>query len=309
MAIYITVDGGTTNTRLYLVCDGAVKDSLKLSSGSKSGIDVLKASLREGISDILSRNCFAVSDVSCVIASGMITSEYGLCPIDHVTMPAGKRELHETMFRTSFEELPDIPWYFIRGVKSGSSVLGDFDMMRGEETELMGIIKEGDTDALYILPGSHSKHIRIDENGKIVSIKTMLSGELFAAVMEHTILKDAADFDHNTISEEYLKLGYEYAAEHGVNEAMFKTRILKNIFGAKKDECYSFLMGVVLSSEVTAVIKSDARRVVIGGQKQFRRALAILLGDCTDKNIITLSDKDVDASTALGAVSVYEYKA
>ncbi len=308
MAVYITVDGGTTNTRLYLVHGGAVVDSLKLSNGIKSGVDALKAALRIGISDILSKNSLAVCDVDCVIASGMITSEYGLCPLDHITMPASKRELHDSIFKASFDELPDIPWYFIRGVKSAGKNLEDFDMMRGEETELMGIIKNSDDAALYILPGSHSKHIKVDNNGNITSIKTMLSGEFFAAIMEHTILKDAADFTHNTISSLYLKRGCEYASEHGVNEAMFKTRILKNMFGAEKNECYSFLMGAVLSSEVAAINKSEEKRVILCGQKQFRRALGVLLENYSDKDVTILTDEEVDSSTALGAVKVYEYK-
>ncbi len=307
MAIYITVDGGTTNTRIYLLKGGHVTDSMKLSAGVKSGVDALKAELSKQISVMLEKHALKESDVSQVIASGMITSEYGLVSLPHINIPAGKRELHDSMFSITFADITPIPWSFIRGVKSNNGILDDTDMMRGEETEIMGIIDTFGVNALYILPGSHSKHIRVDENGNITDIRTMLSGELFAAVMEHTILKDAADFEHNTIIEEKLKYGCEFARARGVNEAMFKTRILKNLFGASKEECYSFLMGAVISAEVDAVIDSPENTVIIGGQKQFRNALSMLLKNYCNKNIIALSDSTVDSSTALGAVNIFEY--
>ena len=45
MANYITVDGGTTNTRLYLVKNQCVVDTLKLTVGAGNG----KAALTEAI--------------------------------------------------------------------------------------------------------------------------------------------------------------------------------------------------------------------------------------------------------------------
>ena len=307
MAIYITVDGGTTNTRLYLVKDGCVLDSLKLGDGVKSGTAALKAALSEGITEILEKNSLVQTDISQILASGMITSEYGLVSLSHICLPAGKRELHDSIFSTAFEDVTSIPWSFIRGVKRDNGILDDTDMMRGEETEIVGIVNGSGEDSLYILPGSHSKHIRVDKNENITDIRTMLSGELFAAVMEHTILKDAADFEHNTIVDQKLIQGCEYARLHGVNEAMFKTRILKNLFNASKEDCYSFLMGAVLCAEVDAIVDASENNVIIGGQKQLKNALSILLQHYSDKNIITLSKEAVDCSTAIGAVRIFEY--
>ena len=56
MAEYITVDSGTTNTRLRLVCNGAVTDTLRYAVGARTvvqGRPVLRETLREGIAALL----------------------------------------------------------------------------------------------------------------------------------------------------------------------------------------------------------------------------------------------------------------
>ena len=305
MAIYLTVDGGTTNTRIYLLRDGVLTDSRKLSVGARSGAAALKEALAEHIAAILRENGVKPAQVFKILASGMITSEYGLCPLPHIALPVGRDELYQARYETVFPEVCAIPWCFMRGVRSVGEALEETDVMRGEETELMGILTDA-SEALYVLPGSHSKHISVDSEGKILSFRTMMTGELFAAVLEHTILRDATDFGHAEIIEEFLLQGYRYARELGINEALFKTRILKNILGATKEQCYSFLLGAVLCDETDAILRAAEQTVVLGGQKQFREALAILLRTQGEKQVVLLTDEQVASSTALGAVRIYE---
>ncbi len=306
MAIYLTVDGGTTNTRITLVREGRICDTQKLSAGARDGADALKNQLCKGISEVLRRNSLCEGDVVRILASGMITSEYGLCNLPHIPTPAGKSELKKSIFETAIPGVCTVPFCFIRGVRAMGDTLGGADMMRGEETELMGLIGEDAADALYILPGSHSKHIAVDAAGRIKDFRTMMTGEFFAAVMEHTILRDAADFDHNTIVEKRLLEGCDYCETHGINEALFKTRVLRNVFGATKEECYSFLLGAVLCDEVRAILQAPQETVVLGGQKQFRQAMGLLLRAKSNKRVTVLDDDAVASSTALGAVRIYE---
>ena len=308
MATYLTVDGGTTNTRISLVREGRVCDVQRLSVGARDGNAALKAALREGIAQILSRNACTERDVLRILASGMITSEYGLCDLPHIHVPAGRVELTKALFETVIDEVSTVPFCFIRGVRAVGDGPDGTDMMRGEETELMGLLAQGESDTLYILPGSHSKHIEVDGKGRIAAFRTMMTGELLAAVMEHTILRDAADFAHNTLVEDRLLEGYSYCEQHGFNETIFKTRVLRNAFGAAKEECYSFLLGAVLCDEVKAVLRAPQERIVLGGQKQLREAMGILLRAKCQKSVTVLDDAAVAGSTALGAVRIYEDK-
>ena len=306
MALYITVDGGTTNTRLYFVRDGNVTDTCKLSIGIRAEKAEYRAAIRNAIAELLKKQGVTAGDIAQILASGMITSEYGLCHLPHVTLPTGKRELHASMHREVFADISEIPWSFIRGARVDAESFADTDMMRGEETEVVGLFEQIGKEALYILPGSHSKHITVDAEGRITGLRTMMSGELFAAVMQHTILRDAADFTHNTILNADLEQGYTFCRANGINEALFKTRILQTRFGASPEACYSFLLGVILCDEVQAILNSGAQNVVIGGQAQFKHALAHLLTVYGSQHVEALSDAIVNCSVTLGAVKIYE---
>ena len=308
MAIYLTIDGGTTNTRVYLVCDGIISDSRKISAGARDGKAALIPALRESISDLLNDNKLVESDVKRIIASGMITSENGLCNLAHTTLPAGAFELSQNMHHTDIPEISSIGWSFIRGVKYVGDSIEDTDIIRGEETELMGILDGCGEDALYILPGSHSKHMAVDKNGKITAFKTMMSGELLAAVINNTILKTSTDFEHATLIPDQLLAGFDYATVHGINEALFKVRILSNVFLNDKESCYSFLLGVILCDEVKAIIKHSAQRIIIGGQQQMKDALFAILTARSDKDVEALSVDDVNNAVARGAIKIYQSK-
>jgi len=308
MANYITIDGGTTNTRVSLICNNTMLATQKMSIGvGQKDIVSLKNAIRIAIEELLSENNLGERAIERILASGMITSEYGLCNLPHLTAPAGMEELHNEMYETVIEDVSKIPFVFMRGIKTEGTELDDADMMRGEETELMGLLKTQKDACLYVLPGSHSKHISVDRNGRIVAFRTMMTGELFAAVMQHTILRDATSFEYNEICVSELFNGFYYAKKRGINEALFKTRILKARFNGTPEQCYSFLLGCVLCDEVEAILQANEKAVVLGGQKQLRMALAMLLEKVSDKRIIVLSDMEVEQSTSLGAIQIFEF--
>src|ERR1700759_3429515 len=60
------------------------------------------------------------------------------------------------------------------------------DVMRGEETQLLGVT-EPDFTGLVCIPGTHSKWIRI-ERGHVVEFSTYMTGELFSVISQHSIL-------------------------------------------------------------------------------------------------------------------------
>lgn len=308
-SFYLTLDGGTTNTRINLVKERKIIASIKIPVGARASIEnreILKSEIKNAIKKLIFENSLSENDVICIIASGMITSEFGLCKLDHISAPAGIKELHGSMEKVILSEITEIPFVFIRGVKTFSESFEDTDIMRGEETEIMGLISEKYGKCVYILPGSHSKVIKTDSFGRICEFSTMLTGEMIASLSSHTILKDAVDLESSEIDPEYLLKGYDYSLCEGINKSLFKVRILKNLFSCGKNETYSFFIGTVLSAEIEQIAKSDAETVVLGGKAQIKNAMEIILKNRSDKNVITLSDKDAELSTTLGAIRIYE---
>lgn len=308
MTNYISIDGGTTNTRLTLVMDKKSVDSVKYNVGARAGIEdktALKNAVKKGIDLLLQRNNLKADDITRILASGMITSEFGLCKLDHLVAPVGIKELHKEMHEITLNDISPIPFVFVRGVKLKADILENADMMRGEETELFGL--SNNLSGVYILPGSHSKIINITDK-QIANFKTELTGEMIYALSQDTILKSSVDLSVDEISHEYLLNGYHYCNEHGINEALFKVRVLGNLFSADKVQIYSFFMGIVLCNEINTVLKLQPQKVTVGGKKQIKEATVVLLKSLSQAEIIEVDEQTVDCSSSLGAVKIFEYK-
>jgi 2-dehydro-3-deoxygalactonokinase len=76
-----------------------------------------------------------------------------------------------------------VPGVMRRGIEGA-------DVMRGEETQVMGL-DEG-ADGPVLLPGTHCKWVEL-QDGRIAAFRTAMTGELFAAVSRHTILADTLE--------------------------------------------------------------------------------------------------------------------
>lgn len=310
MSTYITVDGGTTNTRISLVRDMKVEDTIKFNIGARIGIDnntMLCDAIKRGILEILERNRLKERNISKIIASGMLTSEFGLINLEHIEIPAGIKELHDSMVEVTLENISSVPFVFIRGVRTSCKSIEDADMMRGEESELVGLSDSLVENAIYILPGSHSKHIKTDVDGKITDITTMLTGEMIAAISQGTILKDAVNLENSQIDDRYLILGYEYCLENGFNKSVFKTRVLKNMFSRTQSEVYSFFVGVLLCDEIREIIRNNSEKIVIGGRKQIKEAIYRILVKKSKGKIYCVDDEISEVANSLGMIRIFEY--
>ena len=308
MKNYITIDTGTTNTRIHLVQDGEVLRRLHFPVGARNGIadkSLLPNTLRQGIDRLLAESGLMEADICRVLASGMITSEFGLVDLPHVVAPAGIRQLHEAMYEVVLPYITQIPFVFIRGVKTDCRDLPHADMMRGEETEIMGLGCNG--AGIYVLPGSHSKLIRTDETGAITEFQTMLTGEMIAALTSGTILSGVVRLGDWPVDEVALEQGYVYAEEKGINEALFKVRILKTLFGKEEGYLYNFFMGVVLCDEVRSILAAEPARIVVVGKKAIREAMVSLLRSHTSVPVETVEEGRADIASALGAIRIFEW--
>lgn len=193
------------------------------------------------------------------------------------------------------------------GIKVGGDLLENTDMMRGEETELIGLSEKLQSGCIYVLPGSHSKLIKTDKQGRISSFVTTLTGEMIFALSQSTILKDAVDFSQTETDFGYLDSGYKYCCRKGINEALFKTRVLKNIFKVSPCELYSFYLGVVLCAEINELIKAEENKIIIGGKEQIKKAMIDLLSAHCQKEIVSVPAEDAANAPSRGMIRIYEY--
>ena len=97
------------------------------------------------------------------------------------------------------------------------------------------------------------------------------------------------------------------AEKLGLNDALFKVRIMKNLFKSSDLECYSFFLGAVMEAEVRSLKNSKAKMAVIGGKGQLRESFAAILRNRTSTEVITLPDEVTEQASAVGAVRIFEY--
>ena len=306
MIYYIAIDGGTSNTRFTLICDNIIVCRMKreFGAGSFSSGVKYKENIKNSISDLLSQNHLTESDIEAIIASGMITSELGLIYLPYVDTPVNLETLHNNLKTTILKDITSIPFSFVCGVRTLSKETGLADIMRGEETELMGLLSSETGEYVYILPGSHSKIITII-NGCIVDFTSMLSGEMIAALSQHTILRSSVMLNEVNLDEEYLYRGYEYCTQCGINNALFKIRVLDKQHKKDKNQRYSFFLGVVLQAEIEYILSLNCKKIFIGGKEQIRHPMQLLLQRYCKTPVEEIEQNTSELATVIGAKRIY----
>jgi len=307
--MWITVDGGTTNTRLCLMDGDSIVAKVKKRVGARNNTvggrnTALYDAVRDGIAELTN------ADVTAVILSGMIGSEAGLANIPHIAAPAGIEELTAGIRRVDFPEISPLPFLFIPGVKTfvnpTEQELDDMDIMRGEETEIVGILSLSGMKSpmTVVLPGSHMKIANIDRNGKITSFRTSITGELTRAAAENTILAQTFGDTYPRIADtEWLQRGYAYAERHSISEALFKIRVSANFRKeATKEQLYAFLMGAILYGDIQSILSDRPSGVVVAGSDPYRSAIAVLLNGKV--SVTVLSDTTSESAAAVGASKI-----
>ena len=117
-----------------------------------------------------------------VIASGMIGSRQGWLEAPYCACPAGSAEIAAALVphpaRPGLHFVPGLSWVGPDGVP---------DVIRGEETQILGEVGDSPGRRLLVLPGTHSKWALV-EDGAITWFATFMTGELFAVLKAHSIL-------------------------------------------------------------------------------------------------------------------------
>jgi len=109
------------------------------------------------------------------LLAGMVGSRQGWRETPYLRCPVGIDRLAAALVRIDAEAA------IVPGV---SFVAGDTaDVMRGEETQVLGAVAAGlaPPDCLACLPGTHTKWVVV-RGGLIVTFRTVMTGELFAAI-------------------------------------------------------------------------------------------------------------------------------
>ena len=316
MATYLVVDSGTTNTRVRLWHNHEITRTFTTEVGARNvavsgSSEELQAALAHLIREARSA---APADVDAVICSGMITSNVGLLEIPHLAAPAGKTELAAGVVRRDLPKVTDLPLYFVPGIKTLAEefsweTLAEYDVMRGEEVECLGLqrLLQLASPASYFHCGSHHKLIGQDEQGRLSHSRTGITGELLSAVQEHTILKSSTQpISAAQLQQDAWRAGLACAQHHGLARALFLVRVGEQLGQFGKGHMTSFMLGAMLSLDLRLLDQELAKQhpLVLYGKGFFPEMLHEYLTERGFNRVIRASHEQSEQAAVVGAVDV-----
>lgn len=174
----VALDWGTSSLRAYLVgADGTVLDRRAWPHGIRKVVD-------GDFAGTLARAIDGWDARLPRIACGMIGSRNGWVEAPYCDLPADASLLAS---RLAVAVAGDgMRLAIVPGLRRVDA-RGDPDVMRGEETQLIGAAVGGRADGVFVHPGTHSKWALMSA-GEVRAFSTFMTGEMHAALLGHTIL-------------------------------------------------------------------------------------------------------------------------
>lgn len=210
-ASLIAIDWGTTAARAYRMNAGGSVDGERAAALGIARIE--GGRYREALAALLGE---WIDDGAPRLACGMIGSRQGWVEAPYVECPASLDSLAAGLARAGSGALAIVPGLVTRDRH------GVPDVMRGEETQLLGAVA-ADESVLAVLPGTHSKWARV-ERGTVVDFATWMTGELFGALLDHTILGRMADRSVAPLADAFAR---------GVARGLDDGALAHDVFGAR----------------------------------------------------------------------------
>lgn len=188
---WIAVDWGTSNLRVWAMGEdarilAAVESPLGMNAIAGDPKLSFETVLIGLINDWLDGSASPVSVVIC----GMAGAKQGWIEAPYCDVPCKPGDLAKGAAKPDVRD-PRISVSILPGLCQR----GDADVMRGEETQLVGFMAQNPDFAGWVcLPGTHSKWAHVSD-GTITAFRTYMSGEVFALLSQNSILRHSVNDD------------------------------------------------------------------------------------------------------------------
>lgn len=280
------VDWGTSSFRIWLLGEGgAVLGERRSREGMTTASEIGFEAVLEGHLAAL-----GAPEGVPVAVCGMAGARQGWIEAPYVDAPAALAAIAAGAItvpglRRDVRILPGV----------AQRAAGRPDVMRGEETILMGL--PGEMDGLVCLPGTHSKWALV-EHGRIEAFSTFMTGETFAllsgqSILRHSVAPDAAIPAGSPV---FAAAVTEALASPGLTlNRLFSIRAAALFGESTPDDAVAALSGVIVGLEMAGVrtLHPEAEAVALASSGPLRDLYAAALG-LAGFNVI-----DVDADVAV----------
>lgn len=270
MALFISCDWGTSNFRLRLVDSG--NQQVLGEVDSPKGIAVMFGEWKDSGADRIPfyqnflhqqierlRQQLQIQDLPLIVA-GMASSSIGMLELPYQPVPFGATG--EDLYHKEIPASDDFGYriLLVSGVRTAN------DVMRGEETQLIGCLSPGDKgERIFIFPGTHSKHVRV-KDGCALDFTTYMTGEFFQLLSRKSILASsvASPATQTSLPPSFkplppaFKKGVEDSQQSSLLHNVFLVRT-HHLFGDwSREDNYFYLSGLLIGEELRYLGSADA---------------------------------------------------
>ena len=298
---YVVGDWGTSRLRLFL-CEGP---GTVLDTVDGPGVAAVKAPF-DALFESIMRPWEAQHGSLTAVMCGMVGSSIGWMQAPYVNCPANPETIIDGSIALRGGRIHIVP-----GARCENR-LRAADFMRGEETQILGALTLDSTLSrgrrLLCLPGTHTKWVLL-EDGIMSEFLTALTGELFGALRDHSVLVPA-DCRTETVSaaafEEGVKRFNDFPHAQVLHRLFeCRSRMLNGELGARS--AVSFLSGLLIAADLSGALQlfgdsPATTSVYLIGEPQLTQlyAAALQLKSCEARQL------DGAAASLAGLKRVYQ---
>ncbi|MFP3398013.1 2-dehydro-3-deoxygalactonokinase [Brevibacterium sp. H602] len=213
-----------------------------------------------------------------VLASGMIGSTQGIAEAGYLDLPTDLGDLGKHLTTV---ELDTFDLRIVPGLQKTASETNAPDVIRGEETQLLGLLTPELTEQrTVVLPGTHTKWVTC-EGTRVTDFSTSMSGEIFGLLSTSSILARLAE-----PTEDFHLEAFNWGVSIGADDPAVLT---SSLFSARTwaldgrllgDEVNDYLSGMLIGAEVASQLtlntESSAPVIICGSTsltQRYSRAL------------------------------------
>jgi 2-dehydro-3-deoxygalactonokinase len=249
----VGIDWGTTHRRAYAItAQGTCTQEMADDQGALASKGKFEAALKQALSALN-------TDTDCVIMAGMVGSALGWHEVPYADQALALQDLGKHLFAVPANTTANTtapPRFIVPGYRVRNA-WGQPDVMRGEETQLLGAVVQGHSDGWFVLPGTHSKWVEL-QGGRVHQLRTYMTGELFDLLGRHGTLAAAAGVGAPVWDATAFANGVRVSGQRALSHMLFASRALVVCGDMPAASTRSYLSGLLIGTELKDVMHSQA---------------------------------------------------
>lgn len=268
--ILLGIDWGTSNRRAYVL---SRQGDLLRQHNDDAGILHVDGGFEDSLRLLLQTLRIEQADI---VMSGMVGSRNGWREASYLTVEQPLSALRDVLVDID-TALPNVRCRIVPGYRYVDPH-GLPDVMRGEETQVLGTLELSASDGWFLLPGTHSKWVLV-ERGRIVELNTFMTGEMYSLLSQYGTLAKVMKAQHAV--PEAFAAGVHASRHGGFTHTAFCCRALVVTDMMPAEHAASYLSGLLIGTELDEILQKTQGEIhspvqVIGSPALASRYLSAL---------------------------------